>query len=174
MTEQTVNPLRILAIVTPALFAILAAVLADFPVSLTAGWIPTPLLALAPIYFWVLIRPDLMPPVLVLMLGLLEDLLSGGPPGLWAAGFLAAYVLADRQRDFFAGLSGAAAILGFAAAMFAASAAAYVLACIVYWRVVPVSPVLAQAVVTVLFYPPLALIMGWTQRRLVGAFRGDA
>ena len=48
---------------------------------------------------------------------MLEDLFSGGPPGVWAASFVAAYALVDRQRDTFAGLSGIGAILGFAAAM---------------------------------------------------------
>ena len=36
------------------------------------------------------------------------------PPGVWAASFIAAYALIDRQRDSFASLSGWATILGFA------------------------------------------------------------
>ena len=173
MGEQlTMNPPRILASLTPALLAVLAVILTNLPVSVTAGLLPPPVLALAPIYYWVLVRPDLMPPVVVLMIGLLEDLLSGGPPGLWAAGCLAAYALADRERDIFAGLSGAGAILGFASAAFAASTVVYVLGSLVYWRFAPLGPLLLQCVVTVIFYPLLAIAMAWLQRNFVGAYRG--
>ena len=61
-----------------------------------------------------MVRPDLMTPFWVFLLGVLEDFLSGGPPGVWAASFLAAYFLIDRQRDMLAGLSGLGAIIGFA------------------------------------------------------------
>jgi rod shape-determining protein MreD len=167
------NPLRILAALTPAMLAMLAAVIANLPVSVTGGLIPVPVLALAPVYFWTLVRPDLMPPFVVLALGLLEDLLSGGPPGVWAGGFLAAYVLADRQRDFFAGLSGAAAVLGFGTVMLMAAATAYAVSFLAYGRFTPFAPLLAESLVTIVFYPFLAVMMGWAQRHLVGAFRGD-
>ena len=168
------NSARILASLTPVTLAILSVILINLPVSVTGGLVPPPVLALAPIYYWVLVRPDLMPPVAVLIIGLLEDLLSGGPPGLWAAGCLAAYALADRERDIFAGLSGWGAILGFASAAFAAAAAVYFLGSLVYWRLAPLGPLLLQSVVTVIFYPLLAIVMAWLQRNFVGAFRGGA
>jgi len=61
------------------------------------------MLALAAIYFWALVRPDLMPPRAVLIIGLLEDLLSGGPPGLWASGFVRLMALADASAKILAG-----------------------------------------------------------------------
>ena len=60
-----------------------------------------------------------MTPFWAFVLGILQDLLSGGPPGVWAASFLAAYFLIDRQRDILAGLSGIGAIAGFAVPAFA-------------------------------------------------------
>lgn len=173
MEQLSVTPARILASLTPALLAVFAAILANLPVSVTGGLVPTPLLALAPVYFWVLVRPDLMPPFVVLSLGLIEDLLSGGPPGLWAAGFLAAFALADRNRDAFAGLSGAGAVLGFAAAVFTAVSVTFMLGTVVYGRFPPMAPLLLQSVVTIIFYPLLAIIMGWVHRNWVGAQRGD-
>lgn len=170
--SYAMNPLRFLAVLAPISLAALLVILVNLPVSAIGGLVPPPVLALAPIYFWTLARPDLMPPVAVLLLGLLEDLLSGGPPGLWAAGFLAAYALADRQRETFAGLSGLGAIFGFAAAALTAAAAAYLLGSLVYWRLAPPGPVLLQAVVTILFYPLLAYPMSWLQRHVVGAQRG--
>jgi rod shape-determining protein MreD len=123
------------------------------------------------VYFWGLVRPDLMPPFVVLAIGLLEDMLSGGSPGVWATGFMAAYALVDRQRDALAGLSGIAAVVGFAAAMGLAAAATFVLTWIMYLRFPPLGPLLLASVVTVVFYPPVAVVLGWTHRRAVGAIR---
>ena len=165
------NPARILASATPALLATLAVILVNLPVSVTAGLLPPPVLALAPIYYWALMRPDLMPPFAVLLLGLLEDLLSGGPPGLWAAGFLAAYWLTDRQRETFAGLSGLGALVGFAGAMLFAGAVAYGLDTIVYLRLAPLPPLLLESVSTVLFSSLISISLGWIHRRIVGPNR---
>lgn len=174
MAEQiSMNPARILSWFLPALLAVCAALIANLPVSLTGGLVPSPVLALAPIYFWTLVRPDLMPPAAVLTIGLLEDLLSGGPPGLWAAGFLAAFTLADRQRDVFAGLAGTGAVFGFAASMFTASAIVFVLVIVVLGTLPPLAPIFLQATVSVILYPLLAVLMGWVHRHWIGAQRGD-
>jgi len=164
---------RLFASALPVFLAVIAVIAVNLPISLTGGLLPAPLLALAPVYFWALLRPDLMPPSAVLLIGLLEDLLSGGPPGLWAAGFVAAYAFTDRQRDSLAGLSGIGAVLGFAAVMFVTGAVAYALASLVYWRAAPIAPLLLTAAVTVAFYPLAALFFGWVQRRVVGPMRGE-
>jgi rod shape-determining protein MreD len=167
------HPVRALASLLPILSAFLLAVIANLPVSLTGGLLPAPLLALAAVYFWALVRPDLMPPAAVLVLGLLDDLLSGGPPGLWAAGFIAAYILADRQRDNLAGLAGIGALIGFAGAMLVAAFTAYALASVVFLRFPPVPPLLLESAVTVIFYPLIALSMGWVHRHVMGPMRGQ-
>jgi rod shape-determining protein MreD len=165
------HPLRLLGSFIPAVLAVLLVLLVNMPVSFTGGLLPAPALALACVYFWVLVRPDLMPPLAVLGIGLLEDLLSGGPPGLWAAGFLAALWLTDRQRETFAGLTGAGAVVGFAGAMLFASATAYVLDAVVYLRLPTLPPLLLESVSTVMFYPLILIAMGWFHRRIVGPMR---
>jgi rod shape-determining protein MreD len=165
------GPARLFTGILPILFALALVVLVNLPVSFTGRLMPAPSLALAAVYYWVLVRPDLMPPVAVFVVGLLEDVLSGGPPGLWAAGFLAAYLLTDRERDTLAGLKGIGAILGFAGSMLVASATAYALLLAVYWRSAPLPPLLLESAVTVLFYPLVALAMGAVQRRVVGPMR---
>lgn len=168
-----IHPGRFFAAIVPVLIALVAVMLVNLPVSVTGGLLPAPLLALAPVYFWVLVRPDLMPPIAILAIGLFEDLLSGGPPGLWGAGFLAAYALADKQRDLLASLSGFGAVLGFAAAVLTATAVVYVLAGIIFQRIPPLAPVLLEAVMTTVFYPPMALLMGFVHRHVVGPMRGE-
>jgi rod shape-determining protein MreD len=165
------NVSRLLGSLLPVLSAVLLVMLVNLPVTLTGGLFPAPLLALTAVYFWALVRPDLMPPFVVLFVGLLEDLLSGGPAGIWATGFMAAYALVDRQRENLAGLAGAAAVLGFAAAMALAATATFVLTWIMYMRQPPLAPLLLASVFTVLFYPPIAVVLGWVHRRAVGALR---
>ena len=167
------HPLRLIGSLIPALMAVLLVMLVNMPVSLTGGLLPAPALALACVYYWVLVRPDLMPPFAVLSIGLLEDLLSGGPPGLWAAGFLAAYWLTDRERETLAGLTGLGSLVGFAGAMLVAGATAYLLDTIVYLRLPPLPPLLLESITTVVFYPLVAMSTGWFHKRIVGPMRSS-
>ena len=164
---------RFLSALVPFLCGVLAVLFSNLPLSLTNGLVPAPLLALVPIYFWCLVRPDLMPPLVAFTLGVLEDFFSGGPPGIWALSFIATYALVDRQRDAFAGLSGVGAILGFAAAMLAASVCAYLVAAFIYGRFPPVAPLSIEFAVSVLFYVPVAALLGWVHRRIVGPLRSE-
>src|SRR5258705_11292712 len=91
------HPLRFLSSALPVALTLLLVMLANMPVSFTGGVLPAPGLALAAVYFWVLVGPHLMPPFAGLIIGLMGDLLSGGPPRLWAAGFFAGYALPHRQ-----------------------------------------------------------------------------
>jgi rod shape-determining protein MreD len=167
------NPAKMFASLTPVLMAAFAVVLANLPISFTGGIIPPPLLGLTVIYFWVLLRPDLVPPFAVLMVGLWEDFLSGGQPGLWTIGYLAAYGITDRQRDAFAGLAGWGVLLGFSIAMFTAATAVYVVGSAVHGGLAPVQPLLLQSLVTIILYPLMALILGVVHRAFIGAWRGD-
>ncbi|MEI9931016.1 MAG: rod shape-determining protein MreD [Rhizomicrobium sp.] len=102
---------RLTASVIPVMLAILGTLIVNLPLSPLGGIVPSPLLGLMVIYFWSLVRPDLMPPFWAFAVGVLEDILSGGPPGAWTVAFVATYAFIDRQRDTFAGLSGFGAIM---------------------------------------------------------------
>ncbi len=164
---------NVLGAVIPFFCAIVCVILANVPVSISGGVVPPPLLALMPVYYWCLVRPDLMPPFAVLIIGMLQDLLSGSPPGVWTVSFVAAYALVDRERESFAGLSGVGAILGFAAAMLVAGATAYIIVAISYWNLPPIWPILIEIAVSVIFYIPIAVLLGFVHRRLVGSARSD-
>jgi rod shape-determining protein MreD len=165
------GPMRLIVGTLPFVLTVSLVVLVNLPVSFTGHVMPAPCLALASVYYWSLARPDLMPPPAVLAAGFMEDLLSGGPPGLWACGFLAAYLLTDRQRETLAGLDGIGALLGFAGAMVIAAETAYLVLFFFYWQAAPIAPLLLATAVTVLFYPVIAIAMGWVMRRAVGPMR---
>src|SRR5690242_471513 len=157
----------------PFLCALLGVIVSNIPVSVLGTLVPPPMFALMPIYFWCLVRPDLMPPFAVFIIGVLQDLLGGGAAGVWTLSFIASYAIVDRERDSFAGLAGIGAILGFAAAMLIAGASAYAIISIYYWRLPPVAPIVVEIAVSVIFYIPIALLLGFIHRRLVGPLRGD-
>jgi rod shape-determining protein MreD len=157
----------------PFVCAVLGVVASNIPVSIFGALVPPPMFGLMPIYFWCLVRPDLMPPFAVFVIGVLQDLLSGGQAGVWTLSFVAAYAVVDRERDSFAGLAGIGAILGFAAAMLVAGASAYAIISIYYWRLPPVAPIVVEIAISVVFYIPVAVILGVIHRRLVGPLRGD-
>ncbi len=178
--ERTGSPsrLRPFAGAVPMFTGLFFVLVANVPISLLAGMVPAPLLALVPIYFWCLVRPDLMTPAAVMAIGLAEDILSGGPPGVWTLSFVLTYALVARQRESFAGLSGLVAVVGFStAALFACATAYLTVAALALLspdgHVPSLAPIVSELAMTVLFYAPAALVTGWLHHRLVGASRGD-
>lgn len=167
------SPASLFAAIVPVCCGLLGAVLSNLPVSLTGGVVPPPVLALMPVYFWALVRPDLMPVAAAFAIGLCQDLLSGSPPGFWTASFVATYALLDRNRDSFAGLAGIGAILGFALAALVAAAVTYLIAWFYFWHRPPLAPMVLQLVASVLCYVPALPVLNWIQRNIVGALRTE-
>jgi len=161
------------AAIVPVLCGLLGVVLSSMPVSLTGGAIPPPLLAFMAVYFWALVRPDLMPPAGAFVIGLAQDLFSGAPPGFWTTAFIATYALLDRQREALASLAGLGAILGFALAMLIVSAAAYLIAWFYFRHLPPLAPLALQMGVSVLCYIPVLPILNGIQHRIVGPLRSE-
>ena len=173
--ERAGNPMggRLLSSVTPAALGVLGALIANFPVSFVNNQVPPPLLSFMPLYFWGIVRPDLMTPFWAFVLGVLEDFLSGGPPGVWAASYLAAYAFFDRQRDMLAGLSGIGALTGFAVSALIACASAYVIVDLYHWQIQPAAPLMAELAMTVAIYVLAVFVLGAIHRRVVGPLRSD-
>jgi rod shape-determining protein MreD len=160
-----------LAGLIPFFSGILGALAANIPIAFFGGIVPPPMLALMPVYFWCLVRPDLMPPSAAFAIGLAQDLLSGGAPGVWALSYLVCYAIVDRQRDTFAGLAGYGAILGFAAIMLVASGVAYATVSLLNARLLPTESLMLEIAVSVLFYLPALWLMNNIQRRIIGPLR---
>jgi rod shape-determining protein MreD len=169
----TSTSLRYVTALVPLFCGLFGAFLANIPISILGGAVPPPLLALVPVYFWCLVRPDLMTPAAAFAIGFAEDLLSGGPPGVWTLAFVLTYVLVARQRDSFAGLSGLVAVLGFAVAATFACAVAWATVAALHGQPPLLAPIVSELAMTVLFYVPTIYVVGWIHHRLVGASRGD-
>lgn len=165
------NSFRFLAALVPLFCGLLAALIGNTPFSILGGNVPAPLLALVPVYFWCLVRPDLMTPAATLAIGFVHDMLSGGPPGVWTLAFVLTYALVSSQRDSFASLSGLVAVVGFAAAAACACACAYVTVSMLFWHLPPVTPIVVELAMSVVCYIPVVMIVGFIHQHLVGAAR---
>jgi rod shape-determining protein MreD len=83
----------------PMLLCAVATVVLATPIRIFGLGLPQPVFPLAMAFAWALIRPSVLPPFALLIMGLFLDVFWGGPQGLWPLCFLATYaaVLAVRR-----------------------------------------------------------------------------
>ena len=95
---RPMNPVGWLGL--PLLAAVVMTVLFATPIRFFGLALPEPVFPLALAFAWALIRPSVLPPFALLLLGLFLDVFWGGPQGLWPLCLLAAYasVLAVRRQ----------------------------------------------------------------------------
>lgn len=99
MRFRTVQPLNpAIWLLAPALIAAAAELLLAAPVKLFGLQLPEPVFGVAAAFAWAVIRPSILPPFVLIGLGLFQDVLWGGPLGLWPASLLAVYALAFSAR----------------------------------------------------------------------------
>lgn len=96
-STRSMNPIGWLGL--PTLTCVVATVLLAAPIRIFGLSLPQPILPLAVAFAWALIRPSILPPFALLLMGLFLDLFWGGPPGVWPLCLLTAYaaVLAARR-----------------------------------------------------------------------------
>jgi rod shape-determining protein MreD len=115
-----------------------------------------PALSLIGVFFWSVHRPDLMPIWAVFLIGLVQDVLTGGIIGPGIIGLLVAHALVVWQHRFF--LAASFAVIWFAFMLVAAAALAvtWLLTCVAMVTLLDPDPVFFQYLVTLAFYPCLA------------------
>ncbi len=100
---QPLNPLRWIA--GPAFACALAAIVLATPLRVWDLSLPEPVFALVPAFAWAVIRPSVLAPLALVVLGLFQDLLWGNVLGLWPLALLAAYALTAGLRPALSGQS---------------------------------------------------------------------
>jgi len=98
---QTLEPWRWLGL--PALAAVVGTVLLDAPLRLFAFGLPEPVFPMALAFAWAVIRPSVLGPLILFVLGLFCDLFWSGPLGLWPTALIGVHVLALGGRNLMAG-----------------------------------------------------------------------
>jgi len=75
----------------PMLICATASLVFALPIRVLGFMLPEPVFALVPAFAWAVIRPSILPPIALTVLGLFLDLLWGGPLGVWPLCLLSAY-----------------------------------------------------------------------------------
>ncbi len=105
MTSLTVRPLNpVFWIGIPIVLCAIASLVFALPFSLFGLRLPEPVFAFAPAFAWAIIRPSVLPPFGLLLLGLFTDILWGGPIGLWPLCLMSVYAPVLLGRAFLSGL----------------------------------------------------------------------
>ena len=108
----------------PLLLCVVGTMLFAIPLRVFGMRLPEPVFALVPAFAWAVIRPSVLPPFLLLLLGLFLDVFHHTPTGLWAVSLLAAYggvfvtrsMMAGQGRGMMWTWYGAACLVGFGSA----------------------------------------------------------
>lgn len=153
MGYRAENLLSLLRAASPTFLGIIGVLILALPLRLFEGVAPTPIIPLVVVFFWSIYAPDFMPSVSVFFIGLLQDLLTGGPLGLWAAVYLVAQYAVMSQREYFLGREQKVVWLGFALATAALSLMLWLVMSLMSGALLPVGALVAQMAATAAIYP---------------------
>ncbi len=136
------------------------------PVPVPAYTPVAPLLTLVSVYYWTIHRPDLMRPGVAFLIGLLQDLLIGGPLGVNALLLVVAQGAVLNQRRVFLASTFALLWIGFAMVMTGAVLLQWLAFSALNASVLPLKPALFQGLLTIAMFPAV----GWLLIRVHRAF----
>lgn len=160
---------RVVMTVVPFSVAVICVFLSFVPVGRIFGSSVTPAFAFMAIYYWGVVRPEMFPSVAVFAVGLILDLLSGGPIGLWAFVYAVTYGVVVSQRFFLVNAPFSVFWMGFVVASVFASSIAWLAASLFYGTLVSAGAIIWHMNVTVIVFPLFAFIFGRVQSRVLNA-----
>ena len=118
------------------------------------------------IYYWSIYRPTLIPPLLVFIIGLCLDLISGFPVGLSSLVFLIIRQSVSEQRLFLTGQPFMVIWLGFGIVGTISALVQWVLFGLMHFQWTPIQPVNLTIVAGVLLFPVIALLLNLSHKVL--------
>jgi rod shape-determining protein MreD len=137
----------------PALACVAATFLFAVPFKAFGLQLPEPVFPLVPAFAWAVIRPSVIAPFLLLLLGLFLDYFWGGPLGLWGVSLLVAYAVVLSARPIMTGQSRGMRQVWFASATGLAMLAGFLLSALDSVAVPNLWSVFWQFLATSLLYP---------------------
>lgn len=140
-------------IVIPALVTLAVTILLATPVELFGLNLPEPVIPMVLAFSWPLIRPSVTAPLVLTLLGLLLDILTWGPLGLWALALLAVYAVVLASRSFLIGQDTAVLFVWYAACCGLAFLLAYIIVSIIARNPPSLLALIGQIVPTLLLFP---------------------
>jgi rod shape-determining protein MreD len=158
-----------LARLLPIATTILALIITILPVRIPGYAALTPAFTLMAVYQWTIYRPDLLPPGGVFVVGLAQDLLTGGPVGINALLLLLARAAVLRQRRHFVNRTFPFVWGGFTLLGMGAMFGLWLLHCLLQPGTSGFRIMVFRAVLTIAIFPAASFTLGRTQRAVMGA-----
>jgi rod shape-determining protein MreD len=143
----------------PLLICVLASVVLTIPIRAFNIGLPEPVLPLILAFAWAVIRPSILAPFLLILLGLFLDFLWGGPAGLWGLSLLAPYALILAVRPTLTGRGPIVMWIWYAAACLLAFAIGALITFARTSSIPNLMPLGYQALITILLYPLAAILV---------------
>lgn len=150
-SAQPLTPWRWLG--APMAQCVVATLLLALPFRLFGLRLPEPVIPLMVTFAWAVIRPSILAPVAVLLLGLFLDMLWGSPLGLWAVSLLTAYGVVLASRNMMAGQSQPMMWAWYAVVCLVAMSAAYLFSMVDSHTLPNLFGVAWQLLATIVLYP---------------------
>lgn len=128
-------------------------VLFGIPLRVFGLQLPEPVFPMVAAFAWAVIRPSVLAPFAVLLMGLFLDFFWGGPIGLWALCMLVAYGISLAGRTMMAGQSRAILWAWYAMVTGAAMLLGYLVVMLDAKSTPGLVPLAWQFVATIVLYP---------------------
>jgi len=151
---------------TPSLLLLFLVVLGQLPFSLPGDSAVTPYFVLMAVFYWGLHRPDLLPAIIVFLVGLLQDALEGEPFGVNAFVLIAVYWFVASQQRHFGGKPFLVLWLIFAAVGLVAESLRWLLVSTLSTTLIMPWSVTFEYLMTVALYPVMTIAFVLAQRTL--------
>jgi rod shape-determining protein MreD len=155
--------------VLPIATTILAALLSIEPLHLDGYAALTPAFTLMATYHWTIYRPNLLPAPWLFLIGTIQDLLSGGLPGVTAVTLLLARAIIFPQRHYFIDRPFPFIWAGFTLLTGGAMLFSWALHSMLAAELLDLRGPVLRAVLTISVFPIASFLLGRSQRVLIGA-----
>jgi rod shape-determining protein MreD len=155
--------------VLPIATTVLAALLSIEPLHLDGYAALTPAFTLMATYHWTIYRPNLLPAPWLFLIGTIQDLLSGGLPGVTAVTLLLARGIVLPHRLYFVDRPFPFTWAGFTLLTGGAVLFSWALHSLLAAELLDLRGPVLRAVLTIAVFPIASFLLGGSQRALMGA-----
>ena len=153
--------------VVPAVLGVLLVLLTTIPLYIP-GYAPTAAnFVLMAVFYWGVHRPDLLSPATAFLLGLLQDILVGMPPGMNALVLVLVRAVGVSQNRVFLNRSFLLLWWGFGLVASAAAFVVWLLSVALNLTMIDPLPIVFQAAITTALFPFIAGLLTWSQQKLL-------
>lgn len=158
-----------MANVLPIMTTIAAALLSIEPLHLGGYAALSPAFTLMAAFHWTIYRPHLLPPLALFVIGSIQDLLSGGLPGITAVMLLLARAIVMANRHNFFDRRFSFIWAGFAALTGGAMLFLWALHSLLAGHFLEFREPVFRGVLTISIFPIASFLLARSQRALIGA-----